>query len=971
MTTRHGFELLREEYIAEIDTQARLFRHVKSGAELLSLENGDENKVFGIAFRTPPSDSTGIAHILEHAVLGGSKKYPLKEPFVQLLKGSLHTFLNAFTSPDRTTYPVASTNLQDFYNLVEVYLDAVFHPLLTPHHLDQEGWHYELAQTTDPLAYRGVVFNEMKGVYSSPDAIHHRAGQQALFPDNAYSFDSGGDPHVIPQLTYEQFTRFHATYYHPSNARIFFYGDDDPEERLRILDAVLTEYNACTVDSLVPLQKPFAAPRRIEVPFDADGTSDTSRKAMLDVNWVLPEITDPTLQLALSALSYAMIGTQASPLRTVLMDSGLGEDVTGGLSLGLRQPIFSAGMKGISLADIDTLEALIFKTLERLAEDGIDAEMLEAAVNSIEFSLRENNTGSYPRGLSMLMRALRNWTYDLDPLAPLKYAAPLAVVKHRFAADADFAKVLIRTYLLSNDHRATVIARPEPGLNERQEADEQARLALIQAELTLEQSEQIVENTRLLKLRQQTPDAPELLAALPSLKLSDLEQENKLIPIEISEKPDRRLLYHDLFTNGIVYLNLGFDLQPVPQELLPYVPFFGRALTGMGTQEEDYVKFSQRIGRKTGGVWYSIFLSSRRNEPTPAVRFMVSGKATTEQSQELLAILRDMLLTVKLDDQERFKQLVLQTKARKESSLIPSGHAYVRDRLSVGFTTASWADEQMSGIDGLFFVRRLAEQVETDRPAVREKLETVRQLLINRTGMVNNVTLDGANWTRFEPQFEGFLDELPGELATPATWNPSFHTEDEGLAIPAQVNYVGKGANLYDVGYDYHGSIHAINKYVRTGWLWDKVRAEGGAYGAFVSFSKQSGVYSFLSYRDPNLENTLNIYDETARVLRSVELSKDELTKSIIGAISDVDGYQLPDAKGYTSMVRYLIGETDADRQQMRDQILGTTAADFRAFGEVLSSFNEQARVVVMGDGETLARWAESSDHKPVVTKVM
>ena len=316
-----------------------------------------------------------------------------------------------------------------------------------------------------------------------------------------------------------------------------------------------------------------------------------------------------------------------------------------------------------------------------------------------------------------------------------------------------------------------------------------------------------------------------------------------------------------------------------------------------------------------------------------------------------------MLLTVKLDDRERFKQLVLRTKARKESSLIPSGHAYVRDRLTAGYTTAAWVEEEMSGIDGLFFVRRLAEEIETNWPSVLEKLETVRQQLVNRTGLISNVTLDGVNWGPFQAQLEGFLAELPGRPATQATWSPSFHTDDEGLAIPAQVNYVGKGGNLYDVGYKYHGSIHVINKYIRTGWLWDKVRAEGGAYGAFVSFSKQSGIYSFLSYRDPNLENTLKTYDETARVLRSVELSKDELTKSIIGAISDVDGYQLPDAKGYTSMVRNLIGETDADRQRMRDEILGTTAADFQAFGEMLSGLNEQARIVIMGAGETLARW--------------
>ena len=464
-TTNHGFELLREEQIQELNSRARLYRHVQSGAQVLSLENTDENKVFGVAFRTPPADSTGIAHIMEHSVLGGSQKYPLKEPFVQLIKGSLHTFLNAFTWPDRTVYPVASTNLQDFYNLVDVYLDAVFHPLITPQHLDQEGWHYELEDPAAPLVYKGVVFNEMKGVYSSPDSLLYRAAQQSLFPDTTYGLDSGGDPRVIPQLTYEQFKRFHATYYHPSNAHVFFYGDDDPSERLRRLDEVLRTFAAQPVDGQIALQPRFAEPRTVVVQVPADADSDFTKKAMVDVNWALPEITEPSLIMALSVLSYAVIGTQASPLRKALVDSGLGEDVMGGLGSGLRQLTFSAGLKGILQADAPAVEALILDTLAQLAVDGIDPDMVEAAVNSIEFSLRENNTGSYPRGLSLYMRVLPNWLYGYDPFEPMHYELPLAVVKQRLAADSTFLGQLIRTYLLDNTHRLTVVAEPDPTLN--------------------------------------------------------------------------------------------------------------------------------------------------------------------------------------------------------------------------------------------------------------------------------------------------------------------------------------------------------------------------------------------------------------------------------------------------------------------------------------------------------------------------
>ncbi|NJN84599.1 MAG: peptidase M16, partial [Caldilineaceae bacterium] len=476
MSSAHGFEEVRKETIAEINTTARLYRHVATGAELLSLENDDENKVFGISFRTPPADSTGIAHILEHAVLGGSRKYPLKEPFVQLLKGSLKTFLNAMTYPDRTIYPVASQNTQDLYNLVDVYLDAVFHPLITRHHLDQEGWHYELDDMDAPLVYKGVVFNEMKGAYSSPDSLLYRHSQRSLFPDNAYGLDSGGDPTAIPDLTYEQFKEFHETFYHPSNALIFFSGDDDPTERLRILDGYLRDFDRREVDARVAPQRPFDEPRRITRSYGVDADSELTKKSYVQLNWLLPENIDQTLTMSLSVLSHALVSTPASPLRKALLDSELGEDLTGGgLSASLQQMTFGVGLKGINSEDAGRVEDLILETLTQLAEEGIDAEMVAASLNTLEFSLRENNTGSYPRGLGLMLRSLQTWLYGHDPLIPLAYEAPLAAVKAKLAEDSDYLQSLIRTHLLDNQHRTTLLLEPDPGLNRQLDEAEKAR----------------------------------------------------------------------------------------------------------------------------------------------------------------------------------------------------------------------------------------------------------------------------------------------------------------------------------------------------------------------------------------------------------------------------------------------------------------------------------------------------------------
>jgi Zn-dependent M16 (insulinase) family peptidase len=954
MTTIHGFELLREQEIPELKTTARLWRHLQTGAELLSLENDDENKVFGITFRTPPTDSTGLPHIMEHAVLCGSRKYPVKEPFVELSKGSLKTFLNAFTYPDKTCYPLASQNLQDFYNLIDVYLDAVFYPRVTPHILQQEGWHYELEDPADPLTFKGVVFNEMKGVYSSPDSLVAEYSQQSLFPDNAYALDSGGNPKRIPDLTFEAFRAFHQTYYHASNARVFFYGDDNPEERLRLIDAYLKDFEPMAIASAIPLQPRLEAPQQVTYPYDAGQEPATDKKGMLTVNWLLAENGDPESTLGLSMLSYILIGTPASPLRKALIDSGLGEALTGGgLEGDLRQMAFSAGLKGMAVEDASRVESLILDTLADLAQEGIDRDMVEAGVNTIEFRLRENNTGPYPRGLALMLRSLRTWLYDGDPLAPLAFEAPLAAIKARLAAGERYFEDLIGCYLLENLHRTTVILKPDPELRQRQETTEAERLAQARAAMSEAQLRMVIENTRELKLLQETPDPPEALATIPALKLEDLDRQNKLIPLAVLED-GCQTLYHDLFTNGIVYLDVGFNLRALPQELLPYVPLFGQALIKIGTETEDFVKLSQRIGRKTGGIWPATLTSAIPESPEGAAWLFLRGKSTVAQADDLLAILRDVFLTVKLDNQARFKQMVLEAKARKEAGLVPGGHSVVNTRLRAHFNRADWVAEQTGGVSQLFFLRQLAQDMEQDWPTVLEKLETVRRTLLNRAHMLCNVTLDGANWEGFQPRLAEFVNELPVAPSRPTQWSPDHSPAFEGLAIPAQVNYVGKAADLYALGYQLHGSVSAITNYLRTTWLWERVRVQGGAYEGFCLFDHRSGVLSYLSYRDPNLLGTLDIYDGTARFLRQLDLSQDELTKSIIGAIGKMDAYQLPDAKGYTSMARYLTGDSDKKRQRRREEVLATTPADFKAFAEVLEGVNQAGLVVVLGSQEAI-----------------
>lgn len=952
----HGFQLIQETEIEELKTQARLYRHVKSGAELLSLHNDDENKVFGITFRTPPPDSTGVAHIMEHAVLCGSRKYPIKDPFAELIKGSLNTFLNAFTYPDKTCYPVASTNIQDFYNLIDVYLDAVFYPRITPEILEQEGWHYEVESVEEPIAFKGVVYNEMKGAYSSPDGLLMREAERSLFAaGHPYAEDSGGDPQRIPDLTYEAFKRFHDLYYHPSNARIFFAGDDDGEERLRLLDAYLQDFDAIQPPSQIPLHPLQNEPLRLVRNYAASDDGDALRKSFLTVNWLLPEIIDETEIFLLSILSYALVGTQASPLRKALIDSGLGEDVvSGGFDFTLRQGIFNTGLKGVDPDNLEQAEALIHQTLEKLAAQGVESELVEAAINTLEFNLRENNTGSFPRGIALMLRSLSTWLYDRDPVTALAFEKPLAEAKSTLAQNPAILQELLRRYVVENNHRTVVILMPDPEQQQRDDAVEEARLAAAQSQMDAADLAQLVERTHRLQEMQITPDPPEALAAIPSLSLSDLDPQGKSIPMALERRQGAQIAYHDLFTNGIAYVNVGFDMHTLPQELLPYTGLFGRALLDIGTEKEDFVKLSQRIGRKTGGVWNGMFNADLPNQTESTAWLFLSGKSTMEQSDDLLAIMQDILLTVKLDNQERFRQMVLRSKSGRESSLIPRGHGVVSTRLQARFTEAGWMDEELGGITNLFFLRNLINEVEQDWPSVLAKLEQIRSILFNRNALIANVTLDEANWNTLSPKLDSFLSALPAGPVTHQTWQPRSYPQHEGLTIPTQVNYVGKGGNLYDLGYVYDGSVAVITKYLYTAWLWERVRVQGGAYGAFANFSRLSGIFGQLSYRDPNLMSTLDIYDQTATFLRNLDLSQDELTKSIVGAIGMIDDYQLPDAKGYTAMTRHLLGDTEEMRQVRREQILTTTAQDFRDFGQVLAELNEVGNVVVLGSADAI-----------------
>lgn len=982
--THPAFEVTKDEIVEEYGVRATMYKHVKSGAEVLSVQADDENKVFGITFRTPPMDSTGVPHILEHSVLCGSRKFKSKEPFVELLKGSLQTFLNAFTYPDRTCYPVASCNLKDFYNLVNVYLDAVLHPRAVTDELvlQQEGWHYELEKPEDPLIYKGVVYNEMKGVYSSPDSLLGRAAQQALFTDNTYGVDSGGDPIVIPELTFDGFKSFHAEFYHPSNSRIFFYGDDPVPARLDLLDEYLSDFDAIVPDSVIGIQKKLnlgaslaaategKKSQRIVEKFPAV-EGEQANKHMVQVNWLLnEEPLSAKEQLAVSVLDSLLMGTQSATLRKALTESSLGEAVIGGgLSDELSQATYSVGLKGVTAENVDKVETLIAETLMKFSVEGPDASALDASINSMEFALREFNTGSFPRGLSFMLGAMSSWIYDRDPLGALRFEQPLAELKEDLVAGKPLFQDLVKDLLLHNTHKVTIELVPDIELEKEQVAAEEQRLSEVKASMSDDDIDKVIVETARLKAAQAAHDSPEQLATIPTLTLEDLSAEPLELPNEVTTTAEGVTVFrHEVPSNGILYADVGLDLTQLPASELPLVSLFSRCLLECGTMEEDEVSLSRRIGSRTGGVFTGMMSGVKHPaDDTVAVgdelvhMLFMRGKVVMSKPEELFGIVSDVLLGARFDNQKRIVEMLKESKARMESSLVSSGHSYASARLSSVHTVAGALGEATGGTSYLSVLRQLLETAQNDFPALQVRLESIRDRILTKETMVINLSGDKKTLDQADVALGTFLSGLPTNAPGESmleTWKSELaprEFENEGFVVPTQVNYVGKTGRLYEPGERVPGSSSVVARALRTGYLWDNVRVIGGAYGGFARFSALTGSFTYLSYRDPNLLGTIENYDGAGAFLKATELTDEALTQAIIGAVGDLDGPLSPDQKGWEAMRRYLVQETAEQRATWRKEILETTKDDFVAFGERLEKrMTEKSCVAVFGSKQAI-----------------
>lgn len=950
----NGFRLEEEQEIDEINSLARIFFHERSGARLLHLANDDDNKVFSVTFRTPPEDSTGVAHIVEHSVLCGSRKFPMKEPFVELVKGSLNTYLNAMTFPDKTMYPVASRNNKDFRNLMDVYLDAVFYPNIynSPETLMQEGWHYELEDPAGEITYKGVVYNEMKGVFSSPDAILEKKNFESLFPDTAYGVESGGDPEFIPELTQEHFIAFHKKYYHPSNGYIFLYGDMDIIDNLKFLDeAYLSKFDKIQIDSQIAVQPAFKEKVENTYEYSIAPSENKDDKTFLSRNFVLGKATDSEICLAFQILEYLLLETPAAPLRNALIQAELGKDVVGTFVKSILQPTFGIVITGANEREKTKFMQVVDEELSRLVREGIDKNLIEACINIFEFTLREANYGTRPKGLVYNIKCMDSWLYDASPFIYLKYEEDLRKIKT--ALKTNYFERLIEQYLLNNKHQALVVLKPRHGLAEVKEEELRKHLAQYKASLSDAEIQKLVEQTQRLRALQEMPDSPEALATIPLLARQDIEAEAEKLVLVEKQELGLPVLFHPLHTNAIAYVNMYFDTCRVQQQYLPYMYLLSEILGKVSSQCYDYSQLSNEINKHTGGIIFDVAVfTEKANDSVYLPKFIVKGKALVEKLPQLLKLTEQIIAHSRFDDGKRMKELVQEIKSNWDMNLFRRGQQLATNRVLSYFSPIA----QYNEVGMLAFYDFIAA-LETDFAAKLEEtcenLEKVANFIFNKENLLISVTMEDENYNQFQQAFAGFYPCLRSTDLKPSSYHFENLYSNEGLMTSGTVQYVVKGANFRRLGYSYHGSLKVLETILRYDYLWTRVRVQGGAYGGFARFER-NGNMVLGSYRDPNLKETLAVYDETANYLRNFSVDQREMTKYVIGTMSQLDTPLTPAQKGERATNNYIRNISQAAIQQERDEILATTQEDISKLADLMADAMKQNYLCVLGNEQKI-----------------
>lgn len=945
----YGFKLLEEEYIDEIQSKARVFQHERSGARLFHLENDDDNKVFSIGFRTPPSDDTGVAHIVEHCVLSGSRKYTTKEPFMDLVKGSLQTFLNAMTFYDKTIYPVASKNDKDFFNLMDVYLDSVFFPKIYEKEeiFMQEGWHHELFEKDQDIEYKGVVYNEMLGSSSSPESILPDAISKAIYPDTCYRYSSGGDPYAIPELSYRNFLDFHQKYYHPSNSYIYLYGNGDIEEQLKYLDDnYLGLFDKRDIDSTIAPQKSLNKPVKTTDCYNISSEEEEENKDYLAMTFVLGDYFDPVTNFMGDLLGDILVSSAAAPIKTKLLEKGIGEDIFP-INVNGIQASFGVVAKNTRQDQLDEFENTVIEVLEDLVKNGIDKDLLRASLGVMEYDLREAS-GFPTKGLIYLINSFESWLYDRSPMDLLRYNQTLDFLKSKI--DTSFFEDYIQENILNNNHRSSLVLKAKKGLAKEKQEQVKTSLKKYKNSLSSQELDELIEKNIKLKEMQMTDDSQEDKDTIPRLEISDLEKESLDLPQEVIKEDRHTILYHDVFTSGISYINFLFDTSMVAEEDISYLNILSRILGDLDTENYSYSDLDNSIYINTGGI--SLTATSFSNFDDENIyhpKLNLRTKTTRENMSKTLELVEEILFNTKIEDSKRIKEILQKIKSRIEMGIFQSGNSVASGRLASYFSPRMNYNEKISGLDYYWFLSDLLKDFDEKSKDLLGNLDRIYREIFNINNLIIGFTGDKEDFTLFKDQLEKLLNGLNQNTFKSISYSFKEEAKNEGIKSTSNVQYVAKGYNFINLGHKYSGSMNVLSTILNVDYLHNKVRAQGGAYGVGLGMGR-TGSLMVSSYRDPNIVATLDAYDKMADFVENIELDDQDLISYIVGAIGSMDSPMTPSSKGALATSMYITNTNKDDMQKIRDQVISTKISDIKALAPILKDTMDKGYICVLGN---------------------
>jgi Zn-dependent M16 (insulinase) family peptidase len=946
-----GYAIVRREPLDRLEGSFIELVHERTGAKHIHIECTDDNNAFAVSFPTVPKDSTGVAHILEHVVLAGSKRFPVRDPFFSMTRRSLATFMNALTSPDATSYPFSTRNPKDYLNLLLVYLDATFFPLLTEDSFKQEGIRFEFEDPADPksgLRYKGVVFNEMKGALATPQAAMQRNLGRTLFPGLTYANVSGGDPEHIPDLTWAQLRKFHAEHYHPSNAYFYTYGDRDLEKTLAAIEEnALSRFQRLAIDSTIPNVKRFTKPVASVEPYSTGQGEDTARKGQALVAWVTVPGSDSFHLLAMRVLSEVLLGNAGSPLRKALIDSKLGSALADGSGFqdDYKETVFGAGLKGIDPDDAEKVQGVVLDTLERLSKDGVDAAQVDATIHRLEFEKRERSNAGFPYALKVLFNFLSPYQYGGDPYAALNFDADLEHLENA-RKEGRFFENLIAAEMLDNQHRGLLTLVPDHELEERKRRQELERLAAIEATLTDADRARIVEDAMRLKAEQ---EAKQDLDVLPTLQLSD-------IPMKFEDVPSREVKigpaiaeFFPLPTNGITYLDIRSDFGALSQDLKDLLPLFSRVFTQMGAAGQDYVQIANRIAAYTGGIGAGPAVQPLAARDDYLQSFLVSGRVLDRNIAPFIDLLTDLTARLEIEP-HRLKDVIDESATRLESSIAGLGFQFAILRATSKLSSEGAINDSLQGIGMLHEVRRIARLTATELGEVIAKLDAIRTTLFRQDSIRIIVTCEEAMVQPITDRLRGLIDALPDGRANGHVEKPDpLPTVPEARTAPLPVAFNVRSFKTVRYTHPDAPALLVLANYLRDTFLHRELREKGGAYGAVAQASIGGGTFYMASYRDPNVTRTYDTYDRATNWVLEGEITDETLKEAILGACGDVDPLESPDIKGRREATNQLTGFTRQEREKFKKRLLEVTAADLRRVARTYLSTGTYVQTTVAG----------------------